>query len=137
VLSRFFARLAISLAVLLIALLAAVTALAYFAYALFLVLLYVVVPPAAAILTGLIVLLAAILLAVATRTIGRARRKRETAPSLEALEDAAELGSEIGRKIRGLTEAHASGGLLAALVAGFAIGMSPKLRAFLKSILKS
>ena len=96
------------------------------------------VPAAAAILTGIIVLLAAILLAVATRSIGGARRRRrEAAPSLEACEDAADLGSEIGRRIRGLTEAHASGGLLAALVAGFAIGMSPRLRAFLKSILKS
>jgi hypothetical protein len=55
---------------------------------------------------------------------------------LEAAEDAAGLGSELGRKIRGLADAHASGGLLAALVAGFAVGVSPKLRAFLQAILK-
>ena len=48
-LRRFITRLAISLAALLITLIAAVIALVYFAYALFLVLLNVVVPPAAAI----------------------------------------------------------------------------------------
>jgi hypothetical protein len=136
VLSRFFARLAMSLAALLIALLAAIIALAYFAYALFLVLLNVVVAPAAAVLTGIIILLAAILLVLATRTRSRRGRKREKSPTLEGFENAAELGSELARKMRGLTGTEASGGLLAALVAGFAVGMSPKLRAFLQSILK-
>jgi len=48
VLSRFFFRVAISLAAVLIAVIAAVTAIGYFAYALVLLLLFVVVPPAAA-----------------------------------------------------------------------------------------
>ena len=135
-LRRFLARLAISLAALLITLIAAVIALVYFAYALFLVLLNVVVPPAAAVLTGVIILLAALLLVAATRTRSRSGRKREPSPTLEGFENAAELGSELGRKLRGLTGSEASGGLLAALVAGFAVGMSPKLRAFLQSILK-
>jgi hypothetical protein len=136
VLSGFFARLAISIAVLLIALVAAVTAVAFFAYALYLVLLNIVVPPAAAALTGLLILLFAIVLIQATRGRPRMRRKREGAPSPEAWENAAQVGGELGRKIRGLTEAHASGGLLAALLAGFAMGVSPKLRAFLQSLLK-
>jgi hypothetical protein len=46
------------------------------------------------------------------------------------------MGSELGRKIRGIAAANASGGLLASLVAGFAVGASPKLRAFLQAILK-
>jgi hypothetical protein len=137
VISRFLTRLAISLAVVLIALIAAITAIVYFAYALYLLLLDVVVPPAAAVLTGILVLLAVVVLAAATRAAMRPhRRRRDPSPSVEAVEDAADLGGEIARKIRGLLEAHASGGLVAALVAGFAVGMSPKLRAFLQAILK-
>jgi hypothetical protein len=136
VLSRFFARLAISLAALLIAVIAAAIALVYFVYALFLVLLNVVVAPAAAVLTGVIILLAATLLVVVTRPRSRRGRRREKSPTLEGFENAAELGGELARKLRGLTGTEASGGLLAALVAGFAVGMSPKLRAFLQSILK-
>ena len=134
-LSRFLVRLAISLAALLIAVIAAVIALVYFAYALFLVLLNVVTAPAAAALTGVIIPLAAILLVVATQARPRGR-KRGASPSLEGFESAAALGSQLARKIRALTGSEASGGLLAALVAGFAVGMSPKLRAFLQSILK-
>jgi hypothetical protein len=136
VISRFLTRLAISLAVVLIALIAAITAIVYFAYALYLLLLDVVVPPAAAVLTGILVLLAVAILAAATRAGMRPRRRRDPGPTLEAAEDAADLGNEIARKIRGLMGAQASGGLLAALVAGFAVGMSPKLRAFLQAILK-
>jgi hypothetical protein len=136
VLSRFFIRLAISLAAMLIALIASVIAISYFAYGLYLFLANVVVPPAAAVLTGILVLLTALLLIAVLRAATGRRRRRGKNGSPEVWEDAAELGSELGRKIRGLTQEHASGGLLAALVAGFAVGMSPKLRAFLQSILK-
>lgn len=121
----------------LIALIAAITAICYFAFALYLLLLAVVVPPAAALLTGILVLLTALLLIAITRAATRPRRRmREPSPTMEAAEDAAGLGTEIGRKIRGLADAHGSGGLLAALVAGFAVGVSPKLRAFLQALLK-
>jgi hypothetical protein len=137
VVSRFLTRLAVSLAMVLIALIAAILAIVYFAFALYLLLLALVVPPAAALLTGILILLTALaLIAIARAATSPHRRRRETAPSLEAAESAAGLGTELGRKIRGLTEAHASGGLIAALVAGFAVGVSPKLRAFLQSILK-
>jgi hypothetical protein len=137
VISRFLTRLAISLAMVLIALIAAITAICYFAFALYLLLLPVVVPPAAALLTGILVLLTALLLIAIARSATRPRRRaREPSPALEAAEDAAGLGTEIGRKVRGLAEAHGSGGLLAALVAGFAVGVSPKLRAFLQALLK-
>lgn len=129
-------RLAVSLAMVLIALVAAVTAIAYFAFALYLLLSALVVPPAAAALTGILVLVTALLLIAIARAATRPRRRREPSPTVEACEDAAGLGTELGRKIRGLADAHASGGLLAALVAGFAVGVSPKLRAFLQAILK-
>jgi hypothetical protein len=135
--ARFFMRLAIALAMVLIALTAAIVATGYFVFALYLFLLAFVVPPAAAMLTGVLVLvLALILIAIARAATSPRRRKREWSPSLEAAEDAAGLGTELGRKIRGLVDTNASGGLLAALVAGFAVGMSPKLRAFLQAILK-
>jgi hypothetical protein len=138
VISRFFMRLAISLAMVLIALIAAIVAIGYFAFALYLFLSIYVVPPAASVLTGILVLVTALLLiAAAGSAIRPRRRRREPIPSLEAAEDAAGLGSELGRKIRGLADANASGGLIAALVAGFAVGVSPKLRAFLQSILRS
>jgi hypothetical protein len=137
VISRFCARLAISLAMILIALVASITAVCYFAFAVYLLLLPFVVPPAAALLTGIVVLVVALLLIAIARAGTRPRRmRREPSPSLEAAEDAAGLGTEIGRKVRGLADAHGSGGLLAALVAGFAVGVSPKLRAFLQALLK-
>jgi hypothetical protein len=136
VLSRFIARLAISLAALLIAVIAAIIALVYFVYALFLVLINFVSPPAAAVLTGFIILLVAILVVMATQMRSRRGRRRKASPSLEGFESAAELGGELARKVRALIGTEAGGGLLAALVAGFAVGMSPKLRAFLQSILK-
>jgi hypothetical protein len=137
VISRFFTRLAISLAMVLIALVASITAICYFAFALYLLLLPVVVPPAAALLTGVLILVTALVLIAIARSAMRPRRhKRQSSPSMEAAEDAAGLGTEIGRKVRGLADAHGSGGLLAALVAGFAVGVSPKLRAFLQAILK-
>ena len=135
--SRFLFRLAISLAAVLIAVIAAVIAISYFAFALYLLLLYVVAPPAAALLAGVLILVTALLLIAVIRAATRPRRKREPIPALEALESAAELGGELGRKVRGLTEAHASGGLIAALVAGFAFGVSPKLRTFLQGLLKT
>ena len=134
--SRFLTRLAISLAVVLIAVIAAITAVVYFAFALYLLLLDYVVPPAAALLTGILVLVAVLILAAATRAGMRPRRRRDHVPSVEAVEDAADLGGEMARRIRGLMDSNAGGGLLAALVAGFAVGMSPKLRAFLQAILK-
>ncbi len=135
--SRFIARIAIAFAMLLIGLIAGVIAVAFFAYGVYLALLNVLVPPAAAAITGVIILAAALLLMASLRAVFRPRRRRDTAiPSLEECENAAEVGTELGRKIRGIAGAHASGGLLASLVAGFAIGASPKLRAFLQAILK-
>ena len=130
-------RLAIALAMVLIALIAAIVATGYFVFALYLFLLAFVVPPAAALLTGLLVLVLALILIAIARAATRPRHvRRQAIPSLEDAEDAAGLGSELGRKIRGLADANAGGGLIAALLAGFAVGMSPKLRAFLQSLLK-
>ncbi len=135
--NRFLTRLAISLAMVLIAVVAAILAIVYLAFALYLLLLAYVVPPAASLLTAFLILVTALVIIWIMRLATRPRRRSlDPNPTLEAAANAAGLGTEVGRKIRALTEAHASGGLIAALVAGFAVGVSPKLRAFLQSILK-
>ena len=137
-LSRFVARIVVALASLVIGLIAGIIALAFLSYAIYLGFLNLVVPPAAAAITAVVIVAAAFLLMAILRLALRPRRRRRRAaiPSLEECETAAEVGSELGRKLRGMTGANANGGLLAALVAGFAVGMSPKLRAFLQAILK-
>lgn len=137
--SRFIAKIAIAFAMLLIGLVAGVIAIAFFAYAVYLELLNVLVAPAAAAITGVVVLAVALVLMAVMRAVFRPRRRRRRAdiPSLEECENAADIGSELGRKIRGLAGASTGGGLLAALAAGFAVGISPKLRAFLQSLLKA
>ena len=138
--SRFIAKIAIAFAMLLIGLVTGVIAVAFFAYAVYLELLNVLVGPAAAAITGVIILAVALVLMGLMRVIFRPRRRRRRMsdmPSLEECENAADIGSELGRKIRGLAGAGSGGGLLAALAAGFAVGISPKLRAFLQSLLKA
>jgi hypothetical protein len=138
VISRFITKIAIAFAMLLIGLTAGVIAILFFAYAVYLALLNVLVSPAAAAITGVVVIAAALLLMAALRLLFRPRRRRVAdMPSLEECENAADIGSELGRRIRGLAGASTGGGLLAALLAGFAVGISPKLRAFLQSLLKS
>lgn len=138
--SRFIAKIAIAFAMLLIGLIAGVIAIAFFAYAVYLALLNVLVSPAAAAITGVVVLAAALVLMGLVRVLFRPRRRRvriADIPTLEECENAADVGSELGRRIRGLAGASTGGGLLAALLAGFAVGISPKLRTFLQSLLKS
>jgi hypothetical protein len=134
---RFVARLAISIALLLIALVTALIAVGYFVFALYLWLAIYFVPPAAAVIAGLIILVVAALLALIARSAmrGSKRRDRDYA-SMTAAETAAELGSLFGDKVQGFANMSRGTSLLTALVAGFAVGVSPKLRAILWRVLK-
>jgi len=135
--SRFFARLALSIAALIVMLVAAVIAVGYFALALFLFASSHMSPPLAAIATGFLILLLAAFLALAARAgSGRRRRFSERQSNRAARETAAELGGELGRRLLGLADSHRTGSLVAALIAGFAVGVSPKLREFLLDVLK-
>jgi hypothetical protein len=137
VVSRFFARIAIGIALVLVAVVAAFVAVGFFAFALYLFIAQFLVPPLAALATGLVILLTVLLLVwIAGQTMSPRKRKPADSPSLEACESAAELGSALGARLRGIAEAHGSGSLWAALIAGFAVGVSPKLRKFLGDILK-
>lgn len=134
---RFFARLAISIALVLIAVVAALTAVGYFVFALYLWLTDYLVPPAAAVVSGLIVLGVAIVLALISGGMMRRSKRRDPDHStMSAADTATELGSLFGDKLQGFAQMNRGTSLLTALVAGFAVGLSPKLRALLWRILK-
>jgi cytochrome c biogenesis protein CcdA len=131
-------RLAISIAAVLVALVAAFVAIGFFALALYQFLAENMDPALAALATGVIILLGAMVLVYASKFLGRKRKKRRVLddPSLAACESAAALGNVLGQKLRGYAEAHGNSTLWASLAAGFAVGASPKLRGFLRDILK-
>jgi hypothetical protein len=134
---RFVARLAISIALLLIALVAALIAVGYFVFALYLWLTNYLVPPAAAVVAGLIILVVSALLALIARSAMRGSKRRDRDyTSMTAAETAAELGSLFGDKVQSFAQMSKGTSLLTALAAGFAVGVSPKLRALLWRIIK-
>ena len=91
----------------LVALVAAFVSIGFFAFALYLFIAQFVIPPVAALLTGLSIIGSALLLVwLAGRTMSPRKRKIVDSPSLEACESAAELGSVLGAKLRGLADAH-------------------------------
>src|SRR5262245_33233417 len=126
--SRFFARIAISIAAMLVMVVAACIAVGYFAYALDLWLAEHMSPAAAAIVTGVAVLALAGALVAFTQMGNSRRRPSYGASDRAARETVAQLGGELGQRLLGLADTHKPGALLAALVAGFAVGVSPKLR---------
>ena len=128
-------RVAVAVAALMIVLLAAVTAVCFFAYAVYLLISEVLPGPSAAALTGIVVLLGAVLIAAVMAAAVRPRGRRK-APAVEGYESAAEAGNFLGRRLRGLLDAHSLGGLVAMGLAGFAVGFSPQLRKILRELLK-
>ena len=133
-LGQFFARITVALTVFFIVLVAAAIAAGYFAHAIYLLFASVVTPPAAAALTGVSVLVIAVLLVSLVRLSGPRRRSRES--RAVSRDEDHDLAGDLARKLKTLGEAQSSGTLLATLIAGFAVGLSPKLRAFLESVLK-
>ena len=133
---RILARLAISIALLMIAIITVLIAIGYFAFALYLWLTEYLIPPVAAVASGAIVLLLALVLMLIARGMMRGSRQREHAvpATTNAAETAAQLGTLFGDKAHGLVGVGSS--LVTALLAGFAVGFSPRLRGLLWSILK-
>lgn len=70
----------------------------------------------------------------AARPAGISARHAPGAPVEDRL--ASELGAMIGRDVTGFAQDHPYQAMLASLGAGFAVGASPKLRAFLMGLLK-
>ena len=134
---RFLARLALSLALILIALVAVLIAVGFFFVALYLWLKTLLIPPVAAAVCGFLILIFAAIVALISRgTMRRHRRPRRQDLTAEAHETAALLGGLMGRRAQRFMEANTATSLLTVLIAGFAVGISPKLRALLLSLLK-
>jgi hypothetical protein len=138
---RFFARLTIWIALVLSALFTALIALGYFILALYLWLAEYLVPPVAALLSGILLLMAASVFALIASTMfgglaGRDRGRDRDSPPLGLAETAADIGSLFGDKVQGFASMNKGTSMLTALVAGFAIGLSPKLRSLLWRLLK-
>lgn len=130
--NRLFARLAISVATMLIASAGFMVALIFVIYAIYLVLLNSMEPWEAALATAGV----AILFAMLVLLIGRlATRTRVPIGEKARLARAADLGELIGKQTRNFASLNSSKTLLGLLVAGFAIGVSPRLRALLMKIL--
>lgn len=109
----------------------------------YLALLDVTTAPVAALVCGLATLLLAVLIALSTRwaTAGRGlHRKRgfgkngPLRPSGEA-EMAAEVGGIVGEEITSLVRAHTGAAVAVSLLAGLAVGVSPRLRRTLRELL--
>ena len=109
----------------------------------YLALLDITTAPVAALVCGLVTLLLAVLIALVTRwaTAGggpgprRAFGKdRAQHPSGDA-KAAAEVGGMVGEEIASLVRAHTGAAVVVALLAGVAVGVSPRLRRALRELL--
>ena len=134
---RFFAKLTIWLALVLSAVLTALIAVGYFMFALYLWLAEYLVPPAAALIAGVLVLFTAVVLIfISTRMFGGLSVHDRNPKHLGAAQTAADLGSLFGDQVKDFAQMGRGASLLTALVAGFAVGFSPRLRNLLWSLLK-
>jgi len=134
-------RLALGLALTLIVLLLSSVAVGFLCAAIYLGLTEVTTPPLAALGTGLAVLLAALVIALTARVVSRgpARARHTARLSASQTRDArfdARVSKAVGEEIGRLTKTHAAGATIAALAAGFAVGLSPRLRRTLWQLLE-
>jgi hypothetical protein len=117
-----------------IGLVAAMIAIGFLAFALFLALASALAPEWAAVLTAASVMFAALLMIVVLRLAARPRRApdgpREAAAPPGDI--AMELGSLLGREAHGFVDKHKGATVLGSLAIGFVIGLSPGLRDLLR-----
>lgn len=137
---RLIARMAVAAAALVLAMLLVVAALGFLAYGAYLALLGALSPPLAALATGAGALFAAFLIVAAARFATRPARaaagRRDSAEdgfSPERL--AGEIGGKLGEQLGAVTRSHKGPVLAASLLAGVAVGASPKLRGLLLGLL--
>jgi hypothetical protein len=139
---RFLMRLATTMASLFAALLVVAAALVFLLGAAYLALLEVASPPLAALATGLGALVFAVSIVIAGRALSRGRRaparRRASGSEDEDLggyeKQASELAGMLGVDIASLARTHTRSTLAVSLVAGFAVGASPRLRKALLDI---
>ena len=133
---RYLARFAISGASLVIATFVVIAGFIALWAAVYLALVQNFAPPVAALLTGIGALIFAVLVVIAGAWL--ARQQTATRPhssqSQEANLAAVELGRMLGNQLHSLTRSDAQGAAVAALLAGFAVGASPRFRDFLRDV---
>lgn len=130
--SRFLTRIAISSAALLIASAGGAVALVFLIIAFYLFLAGLMAPWLAALATAA----AAILFSVLVLVIARMATRTVAPPSARArMSAAAEMGEFVGRQARNFANANSGATLVGLLIAGIAVGISPRLRAFLMKLL--
>lgn len=135
--SRFFARLALSIAALLVMIVASLFATGFFALALYQFLDEFMSEALAALLTGILILIFASIIVAVTLAGSWKKREIEPEPIRVARDTLAEFGGDLGKKLAAHLDSNKPGVLIAALVAGVIVGVSPKLRRFLLDILKN
>lgn len=140
-------RIAVGIALGILALLAAMTGLGFLFAALYLALTRVLDADAAALATGMAAFLVALVVLLIAKSAARpaARRHRlATARPVAAVDvppgsaeaAAAEVGELLAGKGREMLHTHAKGATATALLAGLALGISPRLRRALWRILR-
>lgn len=134
----FLARLALGCALTTVALVVALAGFGFLCAALYLALLPIGPPPLAALLTGIAVILVALLLIVAARLIGRPAKAASArgGGGTAQPEVMTRLGLALGQEAQALVRGHAKEATLAAMVIGFALGVSPRLRRRLWRVLQ-
>jgi hypothetical protein len=131
--TKFLTRLAISSAALMIASACGCVAVVFLIIAFYMGMANLMPDWAAALATAG----AAFLFAILVIVIARLATKKESAPASARarMGAAAEMGEFLGLKLRDFGTHNTGASLIALLVAGFAMGVSPKLRKFLLKLL--
>jgi hypothetical protein len=138
---QFLKRLATTIASLLAATILVLAALGFLGYAAYLALLGAVSPPLAALITGIGAVVLAGLIVIVGSSLFRGRRARpRPRDSGAGGEDGAgrmagELGGALAAQLGTLTRSHSGPVLAASLAAGFAVGVSPRLRKVLLDLM--
>lgn len=132
-------RLAIAMVSLLLAAMGFIAALGFFFFAAYLQFADMMAPPLAAVAAAFVALLfsVAVMLVGRRMAFGPGRRRRRTDGSSSPIggDPAMEFGRRLGEEAYRFVNANRRSTLIASLIAGFAIGASPKLRAYLRSLL--
>jgi len=131
-LGRWFARTGATLALVGIAVGMSVLAVAFLSAALYLALLQPLGAPLAALLTGGALLAVAAVIVLAVKYLISSPRRRATVPSeADGEVAAARLGEMLAEEAGAWTKRHPGTAMVTALVAGFLVGSSPRLRTLL------
>jgi len=136
-LTQWFAQAGATVALLVVAAGLCVLAIGFLSAALCVALIDPIGLPLAALATGsVLVAVAALLVLIVKFSVLRPRRAPKTPPQPDGRVAAAKLGELFGEEAGAWTGQHPLAAMAAALMAGFVVGSSPKLRAKLMRILE-